>query len=106
MRTWTERDAAHAIRGLDAAPVQGACGGPEDLFDLPLAVGGCCGVAGSPASAAPAPAPAPATAKMVDVSSVDCKGYWWYRYVPTGTQLAVGGFVLGLGYRAWKKIAK
>jgi len=86
MRAWTERDAAHAIRGLDEAPIRGAC---------------CGSVGAAPA----APAPASPSAKMVDVSSVDCRGYWWYRWVPTGTTLALGGLVLGLGYRAWKKVA-
>lgn len=85
MRAWTERDAAHAIRGLDA-PVRGAC---------------CSGVGA--AEAAPAPAP---SAKMVDMSSVDCRGYWWYRWVPEGTTLAVGGFVLGLGMRAYRRLVK
>lgn len=88
MRAWTERDAAHAIRGLDA-PVCGACS---------------TGSVGA-AEAAPAPAAKP-SAKMVDVSSVDCRGYWWYRWVPEGTTLAVGGFVLGLGMRAYRKLVK
>ena len=88
MRAWTERDAAHAIRGLDA-PVRGAC---------------CGGDVGA-AEAAPASAATP-SAKMVDMSSVDCRGYWWYRWVPEGTTLAVGGFVLGLGMRAYRKLVK
>jgi hypothetical protein len=87
MRAWTERDAAHAIRGLDDAPVRGAC----------------CGGVG--ADEAPAPAAKPA-AKMLDMSAVDCRGYWWYRWVPTGSTLAVGGFVLGLGVRAYNKLVK
>jgi len=99
MRTWTERDAADAIRGLDVAPVPGAA---SETYSAAEKVAGCCGLAGSPPEPAPAAAPA-SNAKMVNLSSVDCSGYWWYRFVPTGTQLAVGGFVVGLGYRLWKK---